>query len=175
MMRSSGCRRPLRPHRRLRRMQRRTRQRRTRPRMRRSRLRPTNKPNSAGLVQARVLTRAALARRCFIRETPTEVIMLVRLRSLCLAAFVSALVFLIALPATAQDVTLDSDVISGLPIRAIGPAVMGGRIADIAAVRDGEKLTIYIGSASGGVWRSRDGGTTFKPIFDKQPTQSIGS
>ena len=65
--------------------------------------------------------------------------------------------------------------ISGLPIRPIGPAVMGGRIADIAAVREGEKLTIYIGSASGGVWRSRDGGTTFKPIFDQQPGLSIGS
>ena len=37
------------------------------------------------------------------------------------------------------------------------------------------RLTIYIGSASGGVWRSRDGGTTFKPIFDKQPWLSIGS
>jgi photosystem II stability/assembly factor-like uncharacterized protein len=113
--------------------------------------------------------------RSLIRAIPTEVIMLVRLRLLCLAACVSAFVFFFALPAVAQDVTLDSDVISGLPIRAIGPAVMGGRIADIAAVRDAEKLTIYIGSASGGVWRSRDSGTTFKPIFDKQPGLSIGS
>jgi len=77
--------------------------------------------------------------------------------------------------ATAQDVTIDSDTISGLPIRAIGPAAMGGRIADITAVREGQRLTIYIGSAGGGVWRSRDSGTTFKPIFDQQPTQSIGS
>jgi len=46
--------------------------------------------------------------------------MLVRFRLLCLAAFVSAVV---AIPAPAQDITLDSDVISGLPIRAIGPAV----------------------------------------------------
>ena len=52
---------------------------------------------------------------------------------------------------TAQDVTLDSDMVSGLPIRAIGPAAMGGRIADIAAVREGGRLTIYVGSASGGV------------------------
>jgi hypothetical protein len=56
----------------------------------------------------------------------------------------------VALPA--QDVTLDSDTISGLPIRSIGPAAMGGRIADIAAVREGSRLTIYVGSASGGVW-----------------------
>jgi photosystem II stability/assembly factor-like uncharacterized protein len=76
---------------------------------------------------------------------------------------------------SAQDVTLDSDTLSGLPIRAIGPAAMGGRIADIAAVREGGRLTIYVGSASGGVWKSVDGGTTFKPIFDKQPSLSIGS
>jgi photosystem II stability/assembly factor-like uncharacterized protein len=75
----------------------------------------------------------------------------------------------------AQDVTLDSDTLSGLPIRAIGPAAMGGRIADITAVREGQRLTIYVGSASGGVWKSVDGGTTFKPVFDKQPSLSIGS
>ena len=101
--------------------------------------------------------------------------MFVRLRSFCLVTFVLAVASILALPAAADDVSLDSDVISGLPIRAIGPAVMGGRIADITAVRDGEKLTIFIGSASGGVWRSRDGGTTFKPVFDKQPSLSIGS
>ena len=101
---------------------------------------------------------------------PYEVIMSNRLRVLpvvCLLLFAANL--------TAQDVTLDSDTISGLPIRAIGPAAMGGRIADIAAVRDGGRLTIYVGSASGGVWKSVDAGTTFKPIFDKQPSLSIGS
>jgi len=80
-----------------------------------------------------------------------------------------------ALAASAQDVALDSDTLSGLPIRAIGPAAMGGRIADIAAVHEGQRLTIYVGSASGGVWKSVDGGTTFKPIFDKQPSLSIGA
>src|ERR1700690_561601 len=101
--------------------------------------------------------------------------MLGRLRLLWMVLFVSAFSFVLPLPAVAQDVALDSDVISGLPIRAIGPAVMGGRIADITAVRDGEKLTIFIGSASGGVWRSRDGGVTFNPGFAKQLTISIAS
>ena len=87
------------------------------------------------------------------------------------------LLCIIAVPLTAssQDVTLDSDTLSGLPIRAIGPAAMGGRIADIAAVREGQRLTVYIGSASGGVWKSVDSGTTFEPVFDKQPSLSIGS
>jgi len=81
----------------------------------------------------------------------------------------------LSLMAFAQDVTLDSDTLSGLPIRAIGPAAMGGRIADLTAVREGQRLTIYVGSASGGVWKSVDGGTTFKPVFDRQPSLSIGS
>jgi photosystem II stability/assembly factor-like uncharacterized protein len=105
--------------------------------------------------------------------------MKMRMRSLGMIAFavVLAAIFaaVVGMPAAAQDVTLDSDTLSGLPIRGIGPAVMGGRVADIAAAHEGEKLTIFIGSASGGVWRSRDGGITFKPVFDKQPSQSIGS
>jgi photosystem II stability/assembly factor-like uncharacterized protein len=94
-----------------------------------------------------------------------------RVRIFWAAIFVLAL----AMCAGAQDVTLDSDTLSGLPIRSIGPAATGGRIADIVAVREGERLTIYIGSSSGGVWKSVDSGTTFKPIFDKQPSLSIGS
>jgi photosystem II stability/assembly factor-like uncharacterized protein len=94
-----------------------------------------------------------------------------RVRLFWTAFFVLAL----ALCVSAQDVTLDSDTLSGLPIRPIGPAATGGRIADIVAVREGQRLTIYIGSSSGGVWKSVDGGTTFKPIFDKQPSLSIGS
>ncbi|HEY4841036.1 MAG TPA: glycosyl hydrolase [Terriglobales bacterium] len=94
-----------------------------------------------------------------------------RVRIFWTAFFVLAL----ALCVSAQDVTLDSDTLSGLPIRPIGPAATGGRIADIVAVREGQRLTIYIGSSSGGVWKSVDGGTTFKPIFDKQPSLSIGS
>ncbi|MGB8013569.1 MAG: glycosyl hydrolase [Terriglobales bacterium] len=97
-----------------------------------------------------------------------------RVRIFWIAFSVVALASL-TLSASAQDVTLDSDTLSGLPIRAIGPAAMGGRIADIAAVHEGQRLTIYVGSASGGVWKSVDSGTTFKPIFDKQPSQSIGS
>src|SRR5215218_215861 len=70
----------------------------------------------------------------------------------------------------------DAGVISGLGIRNIGSAAMSGRIATIAARpgKDG-KVTVFVGSASGGVWRSLDGGTTFRPVFDKQDVQSIGA
>jgi photosystem II stability/assembly factor-like uncharacterized protein len=89
--------------------------------------------------------------------------------------FIVFSIFALAFTVSAQDVTLDSDTLSGLPIRAIGPAATGGRIADIAAVHEGQRLTVYVGSASGGVWKSVDGGTTFKAVFDKQPSLSIGS
>ena len=80
-------------------------------------------------------------------------------------------------PAAAAGVApvLDSGVISGLGARNIGSATMSGRIAAIAAWNDGGKSILYVGAASGGVWKSMDGGTTFKPIFDKQPVQSIGA
>ncbi len=69
----------------------------------------------------------------------------------------------------------DAGVVSGLGARNIGSAVMSGRISALAAhVADG-KTTIYVGAASGGVWKSIDGGTNFKPQFDKQPVQSIGA
>jgi photosystem II stability/assembly factor-like uncharacterized protein len=77
-------------------------------------------------------------------------------------------------PAAPEVVKVDSDTISGLDARPIGPAVMGGRIAAMDAVAESNRLTVYVGSASGGVWKSTNGGTTFKPVFDKH-TQSVGA
>src|SRR5947209_10682238 len=72
-------------------------------------------------------------------------------------------------------VKVDSDTISGLGARNIGSATMSGRIAAIDGAWDSQRLTVYIGAASGGVWKSQNGGTTYKPVFDKQPVQSIGA
>ncbi len=60
-----------------------------------------------------------------------------------------------------------------LKYRLVGP-FQGGRVARVAGV-PGDPTTYYIASASGGVWKSVDGGVTFKPIFDDQPISSIGS
>src|SRR5207302_6901757 len=78
-------------------------------------------------------------------------------------------------PQAATAPKVDSETISGLGARNIGSAAMSGRIAALTAVHEGNRLTIYIGAASGGVWKSENGGTTYKPIFDKQPVQSIGA
>jgi photosystem II stability/assembly factor-like uncharacterized protein len=77
--------------------------------------------------------------------------------------------------ALAQEAKFDSDTISGLGARNIGSAEMSGRVAAIDAVKEDGRLTVYVGAASGGVWKSINGGTTFKPVFDKEPVQSIGA
>lgn len=69
----------------------------------------------------------------------------------------------------------DDGTISGLGARNIGSATMSGRISSMAARNDGGKTTLFVGAASGGVWKSTDNGTTFKPVFDDQPVQSIGA
>ena len=78
-------------------------------------------------------------------------------------------------PVTAPPV-IDSGAISGLGARNIGSAAMSGRISALAGHRDSSgKVTLLVGAASGGVWKSTDGATTFKPVFDEQPVQSIGA
>src|SRR5215467_4114668 len=91
----------------------------------------------------------------------------------CAKALVAAL--LLAAAARAQNASFDADAISGLGARNIGSAVMSGRVSARTAVKEDGKLTVYVGAASGGVWKSENGGTTFKPVFDKQPAQSIGA
>ena len=56
--------------------------------------------------------------------------------------------------------------------RTIGPE--GNRFSSAAGV-PGDPLTYYVGAASGGVWKTTDGGVNWKPLFDDQPVQSIGS
>jgi photosystem II stability/assembly factor-like uncharacterized protein len=74
-----------------------------------------------------------------------------------------------------RPVKIDSDTISGLGARNIGSAAMSGRISAVEGVHEKGRLTLYVGSASGGVWKSVNGGTTYKPVFDKSAVQSIGA
>ena len=83
--------------------------------------------------------------------------------------------FILPVCLSAQQMKFDSDSISGLGARNIGSAEMSGRVAALTAVKENGRLTVYVGAASGGVWKSVNGGTTYKPVFDKQAVQSIGA
>ncbi|MBK9409959.1 MAG: glycosyl hydrolase [Gemmatimonadetes bacterium] len=80
------------------------------------------------------------------------------------------------LPATtaAAQAPIPPAAVSGLPLRSIGPALMGGRIADVA-VHPRDRHTWYVAAGSGGVWKTTNAGVTFTPIFDAQPSYSIGA
>ena len=75
-----------------------------------------------------------------------------------------------ASPATSQVVA--EDVLSALRYRHIGP--VGNRVAAVTGV-PGDPNTYYFGAASGGIFRSRDGGHSWTPIFDAQDAASIGA
>jgi hypothetical protein len=69
---------------------------------------------------------------------------------------------------------IDPALLAGLRVRSIGPAGMSGRIAAIEAV-PGDAETAYAGAATGGVWKSVNGGLTWQPVFDDQPVHAIGA
>jgi photosystem II stability/assembly factor-like uncharacterized protein len=75
-----------------------------------------------------------------------------------------------------QPPAFTSATISGLGARNIGSAAMSGRISAIAGVHEPSgKITLFVGAASGGVWKSDDAGTRYRPVFDQQDVQSIGA
>jgi photosystem II stability/assembly factor-like uncharacterized protein len=60
-----------------------------------------------------------------------------------------------------------------MTLREIGPAVAGGRIADIE-VSPADGSTWFVAVGSGGLWKTTNAGITFQPVFDDQPSYSIG-
>jgi photosystem II stability/assembly factor-like uncharacterized protein len=75
-------------------------------------------------------------------------------------------------PVSAAD--LDPGLLAGMKARSIGPATMSGRIAAVESSAANPDL-IYVGTATGGVWKSVNGGLTFDPVFDDQPVHAIGA
>jgi photosystem II stability/assembly factor-like uncharacterized protein len=73
--------------------------------------------------------------------------------------------------ARAQNVTAKQ--LQSLRFRFVGPR-RGNRASAVVGV-PGNPNVYYVGAASGGVWKSTDGGFRFRPIFDKEPVQSIGA
>ena len=85
---------------------------------------------------------------------------------LCVAAALAA-------PTGATAQTPLETAISHLQYRELGPALMGGRIADLAVVESKPQI-FYIATGTGGVWKTENHGTSWTPLFDDQPASSIG-
>ncbi|RMH13554.1 MAG: hypothetical protein D6701_12225 [Gemmatimonadetes bacterium] len=73
---------------------------------------------------------------------------------------------------TAQSV--EPEALRSLEPRSIGPAGMSGRIAAITALPDDPDV-VYVGAATGGLWKSTNGGQTWRPLFDEQPVLGVGA
>lgn len=70
--------------------------------------------------------------------------------------------------------SIDLSLLADLRARSIGPAVCSGRIGAVAGV-PGDPTIVWVGGASGGVWKSTDGGIRFTPMFDEEDVTSIGA
>jgi photosystem II stability/assembly factor-like uncharacterized protein len=94
-----------------------------------------------------------------------------------LATIVALSMMILPAPLTAQEEAaraLDADQLKALPLRNIGPAISSGRVVDLAVPRQ-DKDTVYVATASGGLWKSANHGTTWTPVFEREGTISIGA
>jgi photosystem II stability/assembly factor-like uncharacterized protein len=69
---------------------------------------------------------------------------------------------------------LESADLNGIELRTVGPAIMSGRIVDVAVV-ESDPYVFYAASATGGVWKTTNNGITFEPVFEKESTHSVGA
>lgn len=88
--------------------------------------------------------------------------------------FLPSLMLLFILPLVMMGQSINMDMLKGFSPRSIGPAGMSGRVTSIDVVQSNPDI-IYIGSASGGVWKSTSGGVTWEPLFQDQDYASIGA
>lgn len=94
-------------------------------------------------------------------------------RSLTLGIFALAALLLVGIaPVEGAGKKVESP-FANLEFRSIGPVNMSGRVADVEGI-PGNPNVVYVGTASGGVWKTTNGGLTFEPIFDEQPIASVG-
>jgi Sortilin, neurotensin receptor 3, len=92
------------------------------------------------------------------------------------AAVLLAACVTLALPplsSPAADSAPEARLLDAFIARPLGPANMGGRVVDVAVV-EGRPTTLYVATASGGLWKTANNGITWTPIFDQQSTVSIG-
>lgn len=105
------------------------------------------------------------------------------LKRICLLFYINSLFLIAQQPATSADVIerainqkeeqTTSSIVKNVAFENIGPSIMSGRVVDLAVNPDNTN-EFYVGYASGGVWHTKNNGTTFDPILDASPTQNVG-
>jgi len=91
-----------------------------------------------------------------------------------LVSLIAMVVMLGAATGPSARAQTDPDLFRSLHPRSIGPAGMSGRIGAIDALAS-DPYVIYVGAATGGLWKSTDGGTTWRPLTDELPVSSFGA
>src|SRR6267154_995448 len=76
-------------------------------------------------------------------------------------------------PLPRSEQMLDSTLLAGFRWRNIGPANMGGRVSSVAGIPSPSR-TFFVAAAAGGIWKTTNAGTTFRPVFDNYPCVSMG-
>lgn len=92
-------------------------------------------------------------------------------RALIATAVMAMPAAMLAQSSTPSD---NKDMFENVKFRNLGPAVGGGRVAAVTGI-PGNPNVYYVGAAGGGVWKTVDGGFTWKAVFEKEPTSSIGA
>src|SRR5690348_5305016 len=98
------------------------------------------------------------------------------MRKLVLFAFAAAAALSVRTPAQQPNAPVNAatdPLLRGFQFRSIGPATMMGRVDDIAGAEQ-DPLTLYVGFATGGLWKSTDAGNHWRSLFDAMPSESIG-
>ncbi|MEM7431084.1 MAG: glycosyl hydrolase [Pseudomonadota bacterium] len=92
---------------------------------------------------------------------------------LCLLSLLTAVFSIIAMPSQAQDDSAEKHPLASMPLRHIGPAITSGRVSDFAFYPGGDH-EFLVAVASGNLWKTNNGGTTWSPIFDNEGSYAIG-
>ncbi|MDP7293844.1 MAG: hypothetical protein QGG24_00855 [Vicinamibacterales bacterium] len=92
--------------------------------------------------------------------------------SLAAALIFTGFIAVAGVAGTAEAQTVSPDQYDQLSYRHIGP--VGNRVASVAGI-PGDPLIYYVGAASGGIWKTVDGGLFWEPIFDDYPTHAVGA
>ncbi|HEX7020742.1 MAG TPA: hypothetical protein VF159_12055 [Gemmatimonadaceae bacterium] len=96
------------------------------------------------------------------------------LRASITTGLAAAILVTVAPPQSVGAQVLDSATLAGFRWRTVGPANFGGRVADVAGIPSPSR-TFFVAAAGGGIWKTTNAGTTFRPVFDNERVVAMGA